>query len=128
MRVSHEHEARLDTFIAKRIAGGWVAERTGDDLEAAYGTRARRRRISRAAAALPSAATAAASRELVRAALAASAAATRLEGRVPVSLGGRAASILGAWAFGVGGFLYRAGLPQPRYARLLDGSYFRQPQ
>ena len=127
MRVEHEHEQRLETFLAKRMCGGWVAERTNAELAALYSVPGRRRRLARAAAAVPSrTARGFFARALVRGGLAAGSALTVMEGRLPRRLGGRAARLLGAWSFGVGGFLFLAGLPQPPYTSLTSGAYFRR--
>lgn len=126
MRVDHRHEEHLRVFLAKRVSGGWVMERAAGRLAQTYGTPRRSRRLARAVArvpaGLPRRATA---RLLVSAVLGAGSLLERAQPVVGSAVGGTATRMLGAWAFGAGGFLYLAGFPQPLYTSVLRGTFTR---
>lgn len=111
MLVTHEAEASVRDFVARRIAGGWVLRRL--ELERAA-SRGLRRLVRARLARIPLAG------RMAPALLLLSAAALDATARVlPVALGGGIAHLLSRLGTVAGGLRYEAGLPQRWPSELL---------
>ncbi len=122
MRIDHEHEARLDVFLAKKVAGGWTGQRVLSELG-----EGRKRRGRGAASRLLRPRPGWLRIRLIRGAIWATvhagppvAAASRL---LPTSLSGKLVRLLTLLALSLGNLLYLAGFPQPRFSAILSGRY-----
>ena len=122
MQLDHEHEARLDVFLAKKVAGGWTGQRVLVDLG-----EGRKRRGRGAAAKLLGLRPAWLRVRIVRGAVWATVHAgppTALASRViPARLSGKLVRFLTLTALSLGNLLYLAGFPQPRFGDVLSGRY-----
>jgi hypothetical protein len=113
MRLDHEHEADVRLFLAKKMAGGWVLERSSPA----------RRRPGPLAAALRVARRRFVLRLLTRLTLLAGVATVAGSRVVGLRVAGQSLRLLTLVAMGVGRLAYRAGLQQAPAAAYLDGSF-----